>query len=898
MITNLSILHLNIRSIIASDKKAQLDQLIYLHNPDFISLNETFLKPTHSLVIEGYEVFRHDRQIRKGGGAALCVRNSIKGKLITFDDSVLDEYAVGFLAKTAYGEVAIFTLYITPSNKVLNARLFAFITKFNKFILTGDLNAKSKLWHCPSDNKRGLELESLLAKHTLHILNNKRPTYKSSKCIIDLSICPNSMMQKFIKFKVLKDQISDHQATVTSFKISTEKLIFEIHKIDHDLLFNTLEYNCPQLILTDAASFDQAAANLELTFVDALSLATKKYKITKPNAHSIEIPQDILAIIRSKRKARRNMTRHNTPESRHFFNNLNRKVKSLLTKFRQTKLVSKFTDLKNFNQSCSKHWKIINELQNSNPSSIQPSTFISDDVTYSDNMKIAEKFASILSTTFGAQTNLENLPAYPVPNTFEELTISQTEFESALQSCNKKSAPGNDGISNNLIYHSPSNIKSVILTLFQFSLKIGHIPNSWKLAKIIMAHKRGKPKQDFTSYRPISLLNCLAKLLEKVINNKISKWAEQNNILPPVQSGFRTKRSCQDHILRLTQQITNGFNDIDNKRLTGAIFFDLEKAFDVAPHAGILNKLEKNNLNPCLIKWVKCFLSDRSYQVNWKNNKSKSFSINRGVPQGSCLSPTLFNLYFSDIADVIPKNSDKALFADDLAIWHSDSSLKVIEFNLQRAINKIVTFCDKWGLLLNKKKTCYTVFCPAGLRKNYYRTYNMNLHIKDNLIPLEPHPTFLGITLDPKLDFKKHLEVVEKKIATKVNLFKKIKSLKINHIKINTILFKSLVQPIFDYAFIALSCPTQRIMDAAQKIQNRFLRAIKYFPPHSRISDIHSYFKIKSIKSRSYELLMKFTKSKRGHDLIAADLEEFQNEIAPRSRKYLTIFDTILRFNS
>jgi len=112
---------------------------------------------------------------------------------------------------------------------------------------------------------------------------------------------------------VLKDKISDHQATLTSFKIATKKLVFEIHKINHHLLFKTLEYNCPQLILTDAASFDQAAANLELTFDDALSLATKKYKITKPNAHSIEIPQDILALIRTKRKARRNMTRHNTP---------------------------------------------------------------------------------------------------------------------------------------------------------------------------------------------------------------------------------------------------------------------------------------------------------------------------------------------------------------------------------------------------------------------------------------------------------------------------------------------------------------------------------------------------------------------------------------------------------
>jgi len=114
---------------------------------------------------------------------------------------------------------------------------------------------------------------------------------------------------------------------------------------------------------------------------------------------------------------------------------------------------------------------------------------------------------------------------------------------------------------------------------------------------------------------------------------------------------------------------------------------------------------------------VKFFLSDKSYQVNWKNNKSKSFSINRGVPQGSCLSPTLFNIYFSDIADVIPKNSDRALFADDLVIWHSDSSLKVIEFILQRAINKIVTFCDKWGLLLNKKKDVLHGILPSWTQK-------------------------------------------------------------------------------------------------------------------------------------------------------------------------------------
>ena len=86
-------------------------------------------------------------------------------------------------------------------------------------------------------------------------------------------------------------------------------------------------------------------------------------------------------------------------------------------------------------------------------------------------------------------------------------------------------------------------------------------------------------------------------------------------------------------------------------------------------------------------------------------------------------------------------------------------------------------------------------------------------------------------------------------------------------------------------------------MYAAQRIQNRFLRAIKYFPPSTRIVDIHAHFKIKSIQSRSAELLRKFSIAKRGHDLISAELEEFEQEIAPRERKCPTILDQMILIN-
>ena len=895
MINKLSILHLNIHSIITIEKQTQLKNLLSNYNPDLVSINETFLKPQLDLQIDGYTFYRHDRLIRRGGGTALGVKNSIIGKQINFDNTILNEYAAGFLVKTGQGEVAVISLYITPSNENLNNNLLDFLMKFNKLVIVGDLNAKSKLWYCPTDNKRGLELESAIMKHNLSILNNKKPTFLKSKSVIDLSICSKSMRKNFATFKVLPDKISDHQPTLTSFSISTTNHLFEINKIDYKCLVKKLGSFIDFQLPFDNESIDEAAVQLDKMWKLALVESSSNHTVSLPCNRVQEVPKPILDLIRAKRKARRKTYRNNSPENRSAFNILNRKVKTALQNYRQEIIEKKFHELKKFDQSCSKHWKIINSL-NDKPTSVNAqSSFHVNNTVFTESSEIAEQFAFMLSNTFGKNTYLSNLPTVHHSHIPPDIKISRVDFETALASCNKNSACGNDGISNKLLAISPENIKIQILKIFQASLLKGHVPETWKIAKIIMIHKAGKPKKDLTSYRPISLLICLSKLLEKIINKKLTFWAESNNIFPPEQSGFRAKRSCQDHILRLTQQITDGFN---TKQFTGAVFFDLEKAFDIAPHEGIIHKLEVNNLNPNLLNWIKSFLSERSYQVKWLKSTSNIFSINRGVPQGSCLSPTLFNIYFSDIANELNNTVNKGLFADDLVIWSTDSSLKAIELKLQRAINTIDTFCAKWGLILNKKKTLYTVFCPAGLRKNYYRTYNLNLRLGDTRLPLEPHPTFLGIKLDPKLDFKNHLELIETKIARKVNLFKRIKELNINQIKINSILFKSLIRSLFDYAFIPLASPTQKISGKLQILQNRILKQIKYFPPRTRTIEIHAFFKIPLIENRTEELLKKFAIAKRHHDLIASELNQFKTEILPRQRKLTTVFDKILRQSS
>jgi len=284
--------------------------------------------------------------------------------------------------------------------------------------------------------------------------------------------------------------------------------------------------------------------------------------------------------------------------------------------------------------------------------------------------------------------------------------------------------------------------------------------------------------------------------------------------------------------------------------------------------------------------------------TSWLVKLIVSKSINTIILCRSCLSPTLFNIYFSDITDCLTNQVQKALFADDLGIWCTDSSLKIIETKLQTAINAIEAFSNRWGLILSKKKTFYTVFCTAGLRANYYRTYNLNLRLDGTWLPLDPHPTFLGITLDPKLTFTKHLEILETKMAKKSYLFRRIKGMKINSIRINSILFKSLIRSLSDYAFIPLSSPTQRIMKKLQSLQTRILRQIKYFPLKTRTSAILSYFNLDSLETRTAKLLAKFTKAKRDHDLISSELAIFKEKIHPTENKYRTTFDKMLGLTS
>ena len=151
---------------------------------------------------------------------------------------------------------------------------------------------------------------------------------------------------------------------------------------------------------------------------------------------------------------------------------------------------------------------------------------------------------------------------------------------------------------------------SVILSnIFSLSLKYGHIPKQWKQAAVLVIKNPDKLVSDPASYRLISLLNCLGKLLESIITIKLYSWAEANNKLNVEQSEFRNARSTQDQLFRLLQQIAQGLN---RNHVTSTIFLDIEKAFDRVWHNGLMFKLAKLEAPPHLTRWAYNFLKDRT----------------------------------------------------------------------------------------------------------------------------------------------------------------------------------------------------------------------------------------------------------------------------------------------
>ena len=182
----------------------------------------------------------------------------------------------------------------------------------------------------------------------------------------------------------------------------------------------------------------------------------------------------------------------------------------------------------------------------------------------------------------------------------------------------------------------------LITQFFNSCLRYGYFPKNFKEAKVIPIKKSNKQSHSALSYRPISLLSSISKMLERIIKDKVLTHIEDNNILPAHQFGFRWEHNTMHPLLRIRNMVKSNFS---HQKSTGMILLDIKSAFDSVWHDALIHKHIKLKFNENIIKIIQSFLSLRSFRVHIGAKSSSLYLIKAGCPQGSCLSPILYNLY-------------------------------------------------------------------------------------------------------------------------------------------------------------------------------------------------------------------------------------------------------------
>ena len=200
--------------------------------------------------------------------------------------------------------------------------------------------------------------------------------------------------------------------------------------------------------------------------------------------------------------------------------------------------------------------------------------------------------------------------------------------------------------------------------------------------------------------------------MEKLVCKRLIWYLESNKKISNYQCGYRKNRATTDHLIRLETLIRNSF--IKKKHVT-VIFFDIEKAFDTTWKYGILKDLHSMGLRGLLPNFIENFLKNRIFQTKIGQSLSEWYPQEEGVPQGSILSPILFEIKINSITEVLNPNIENSLYVDDFTIaFASNSKIDHTERILQQQIRKLETWADENGLKFSTNKTQIVHFCKKN----------------------------------------------------------------------------------------------------------------------------------------------------------------------------------------
>ena len=393
--------------------------------------------------------------------------------------------------------------------------------------------------------------------------------------------------------------------------------------------------------------------------------------------------------------------------------------------------------------------------------------------------------------------------------------LSLHEVLSALTHLKHSNTKDIHGLDANIIRTSAPVIADTLTYIYNLCIDKHYIPHIFKQAKVIPIFKSGDSKNP-SNYRPISILSILSKPLEKHIQKHLLHHINKYNLVHPNQSGFREKHSCHT---ALTQMIDKWLININNNNLTGVVFVDFTKAFDIINHSLLLNKLKLYGFSKNTVQLISSFLSDRRQSVCINTHMSSPKAVKFGVPQGSILGPLLFTLYINDLPLSLEATCE--LFADDNSIHTNHPKVTVLNNYLQQNIDKLIQWTELNHMRLNESKTKCMNITTRQKRQNMSKN-SFSVSVSGAKIEEVQSHKVLGIMIDNNLSWSQHLSFLCKKVSQKIFQLSKIKHFLNLHSR--KLFFLAHIQSAIDYASTIWDSASAKCIKPLSRLYKRGLK--------------------------------------------------------------------------